>query len=176
MIANDVLRRLRFALNLSDKEMVAIFKLAEHDMPTYHLFNLMRKEDEEGYVLCHDDILSRFLDGLIIHRRGAQEGREPNYLPKGALLSKNEVLRKLRIALELKDTDIIDIMKLADFEVSKSELSAIFRKKGHRNYKECGNQFLRNFITGLTLKYRPEVKDKPAREQPHKPKVVRAKS
>ena len=157
MIANDVLRRLRFALNLSDQEMVAIFKLADHDIPVYHLFNLMRKEDEKGYVLCHDDVLARFLDGLIVHRRGKQEGREPNYLPKGQLLSKNEVLRKLRIALELKDTDIIEMMKLADFEVTKAELSAIFRRKGHRNYKECGNQFLRNFISGLTLKYRTDL-------------------
>ncbi|WP_281647797.1 DUF1456 family protein [Parendozoicomonas sp. Alg238-R29] len=157
MIANDVLRRLRFALNLSDDEMIAIFKLAEHEIPAYHLYNLMRKEEEKGYVLCHDDVLARFLDGLIIHRRGAQEGKKPDYLPKGAQLSKNEVLRKLRIALELKDTDIIDMMKLADFEVSKSELSAIFRKRGHRNYKECGNQFLRNFISGLTLKYRTDL-------------------
>ncbi|MCL6272087.1 DUF1456 family protein [Sansalvadorimonas sp. 2012CJ34-2] len=160
MIANDVLRRLRFALNLSDKEMVAIFKLADHDIPVYHLYNLMRKEDEKGYVLCHDDVLARFLDGLIIHRRGKQEGRETDYLPKGQQISKNEILRKLRIALELKDSDIIDMMKLADFRVTKAELSAIFRRKGHRNYKECGNQFLRNFISGLTLKLRKDLPPK----------------
>ena len=73
------------------------------------------------------------------------------------MLSNSEVLRKIRIALELKDTDIIDIMALADFNVSKAELSALFRKSDHRNYKECGNQFLRNLLIGLTLKYRDDL-------------------
>ena len=165
MIANDVLRRLRFALNLNDQEMVRIFKLAEFDISPNHLIKIMKKEDEKDYILCRDDVLARFLDGLIIDRRGAQEGRKPEYLPVGELLSKNEVLRKIRIALELKDTDIIAMMKLANFEVSKTELSAIFRRKGHRNYKECGNQFLRNFISGLTLRNRPNLpKRKPNTE------------
>ncbi|MRI33144.1 DUF1456 domain-containing protein [Endozoicomonas sp. OPT23] len=161
MIANDVLRRLRFALNLNDQQMVKIFKLAEFTITPDYLVNIMRKEEEEGYILCRDDVLSRFLDGFIIHCRGVQEGRKPEYLPKNELLSKNEVLRKIRIALELKDTDIIDMMKLAEFEVSKTELSAIFRRRGHRNYKECGNQFLRNFISGLTKRNRPNL---PARK------------
>ncbi len=164
MITNDVLRRLRFALNLDDQEMIKIFKLAEFDMTPPRLVNIMKKEEEPGHVLCRDDVLARFLDGFIIYRRGAQEGKKPEYVPLGELMSKNEVLRKLRIALELKDTDIIDMMKLAEFDVSKTELSAIFRRKGHRNYKECGNQFLRNFISGLTKRNRPNLpvrKDKP---------------
>src|SRR5512143_2047804 len=72
----------------------------------------------------------------------------------GRLMTNNDILKKLRIALELKDTDIIDILKLADFEITKSELSALFRNPDHRNYKECGDQILRNFLNGLIIRNR----------------------
>jgi uncharacterized protein YehS (DUF1456 family) len=64
-------------------------------------------------------------------------------------LTNNDILKKLRVALELKDDDIIHILKLSDYEISKSELSALFRKEGHPNYEPCGDQLLRNFLNGL---------------------------
>ena len=67
------------------------------------------------------------------------------------MLTNNDILKKLRIALELKDEDIIHILKLADFTVSKSELSALFRKDDHPNYVACGDQLLRNFLQGLII-------------------------
>jgi uncharacterized protein YehS (DUF1456 family) len=69
-------------------------------------------------------------------------------------MNNNDIMKKLRIALELKDTDIVEILKLADFEITKSELSAIFRNADHRNYKECGDQILRNFLNGLIIRNR----------------------
>ncbi len=69
-------------------------------------------------------------------------------------MTNNDILKKLRIALELKDTDIIEIMKLAGFEITKPELSALFRSPDHRNYKECGDQILRNFLNGLIIRNR----------------------
>lgn len=158
MINNDTLRRLRYALKLNDAKVQATFKLVGVEIPPYHLANIMCKEDEEGFVPCPNDTLVAFLDGLIIHHRGAQEGREPQPWPKGQYLPNNEILRKIRIALKLTDEDIIVMMALAGFKVSKPELSALFRKEGHRNYKECGDQFLRNFITGLTIRNRDEAK------------------
>jgi len=65
------------------------------------------------------------------------------------MLTNNDILKKLRVALELKDDDIVHILKLAEFEVTKSELAALFRKPDHPNYKECGDQLLRNFLNGL---------------------------
>ena len=144
-------------MKLNDAKVLEIFKLVGVDVPPYHLANIMCKEQEEGFVLCQNDVLVAFLDGLIIHYRGKQEGREPQPWPKGQFLPNNHILRKIRIALELKDQDMIDIMALANIRVSKPELSALFRKPGHRNYKECGDQFLRNFITGLTRRNREEV-------------------
>tara|TARA_B100000029_G_scaffold119825_1_gene113173 strand:+ start:2299 stop:2517 length:219 start_codon:yes stop_codon:yes gene_type:complete len=69
-------------------------------------------------------------------------------------VTNNDVLKKLRVALSLRDTDILDILKLVDFNMSKSEISAIFRKEDHPNYKECGDQLLRNFLNGLIIKHR----------------------
>ncbi|MFH1692172.1 MAG: DUF1456 family protein [Candidatus Omnitrophota bacterium] len=70
------------------------------------------------------------------------------------MLRNNDILWKIRIALKLKDTDIIEILKLADFEISKTELSALFRKEGHKNYKQCGDQILRRFLDGLIIRNR----------------------
>ena len=69
-------------------------------------------------------------------------------------MTNNDILKKLRIALSLKDTDILECLKLEDFEMSKSELSALFRKEDHPNYKECGDQVLRKFLNGLIAKKR----------------------
>jgi uncharacterized protein YehS (DUF1456 family) len=78
------------------------------------------------------------------------------------MLTNNDILKKLRIALELKDDDIIHILKLADFTVSKSELSALFRKDDHPNYVACGDQLLRNFLQGLIIYKRGPMKEKNA--------------
>jgi uncharacterized protein YehS (DUF1456 family) len=69
-------------------------------------------------------------------------------------VTNNDILKKLRIALELKDTDIIEILRLANFEVSSPELSALFRNPENKNYRECGDQLLRRFLDGLIIKKR----------------------
>lgn len=69
-------------------------------------------------------------------------------------MNNNEILRKIKIALELKDTDMIEIFELANFKVSKSEVSAFFRRQDHKNFKHCGDQMLRRFLEGLTKKFR----------------------
>ena len=76
-------------------------------------------------------------------------------------MTNNEILKKLRIALNLRDHDIIEILGLADFDISKAELSALFRREGHRNYQECGNQLLRRFLDGLIIKLRGPKTAKP---------------
>lgn len=69
-------------------------------------------------------------------------------------MSNNDILKKLRVALKLRNTDIIEILKLVDFRISESELGALFRKEDHPNYKECGDQILRNFLNGLVIHLR----------------------
>lgn len=144
---NDTLRRLRYALDLRDPELEEIFMLSGKVLERPVILQLMKKETDPGYVECNDQVLSSFLDGLIIKRRGKKEGKEPAPAPE--VLTNNIILRKIKIALELREEDMIAILKQAGFSISRPEMSALFRQKGHRQYRECGDQFLRNFLSGL---------------------------
>ncbi len=151
MTNNDVLRRLRYALDLSDGKVIRLFAKVKFEMPQETLHNMLRKDDEKGFQACSDQDLCRFLDGLIIFKRGQREGAET---PKPTRLNNNLIMRKLRIALELRDDEIVELLSLADFRTSKSEISALFQKPEHKNFKICGDQLLRNFIKGLSVKLR----------------------
>jgi uncharacterized protein YehS (DUF1456 family) len=159
MIHNDILRRIRYALQINDTAAISIFKLVGYDMEIPYLQSMMKQESEKGFLPCRDKIISLFLDGLIIKNRGKQEGVEPKILKGGERLNNNDVLRKIRIALSYKDEDIINLLRLANFKISKSELSALFRKPDHRNYKAAGDQIVRNLLQGMVKKYRPDAKD-----------------
>lgn len=115
---------------------------------------LLKKEDESGCIECSPALMILFLDGLIIQKRGANKHQSVSPVKVEAALNNNTILKKLRIALELKEEDMISIMNLVDIDISKSELSALFRNKEHKKYKECGDQFLRNFLKGLTIRNR----------------------
>lgn len=156
MIHNDVLRRLRYALAINDTAAISIFKLVNYDMEIGYLHAVMKREGEEGYLPCRDKIIALFLDGLIIKNRGRQDGQEPKELGPKERLSNNEVLRKIRIAMSYRDEDMIAVLKLADFRMSKGELSAFFRKPDHRNFKPAGDQVVRNLLQGMVKKYRPD--------------------
>lgn len=153
---NDILRRLRYALNITDLKVIELFELAGYEMARPELESIFKKEEEPGYVECDDSVMRLFLEGLIISRRGKREesAGSPPPTRKPRRLANNEVLKSIRIALELKDDDIIGILRLAGVEISKSELTALFRNPAHTNYRPCGDQFLRNFLAGLTAKYR----------------------
>ncbi|MBM7070461.1 DUF1456 family protein [Shewanella sp. 202IG2-18] len=147
---NDILRRLRFVFDYNDAKILDVFAHTGAKMTNVELHHLLRKEDDKQFVPCVDLVLCRFLDGIIIEKRGLREGAD---LPKPTKLNNNLILKKLRIALELKEQDIIDVLLLADLRVSKGELGAFFRNPQHKNFKPCGDQVLRNFIKGLSLKY-----------------------
>jgi len=153
---NDILKRLRYALNITDLKVVELFKLAGYDIPKPELESIFKTEDEAGYVECPDSLMDTFLEGLVISRRGKKpEAAAGDARPRGkARLNNNDILKRIKIALEMKDDDVIEVMGLAGIAISKSELSALFRKLGHSNYRPCGDQFLRNFLSGLTAKYR----------------------
>jgi uncharacterized protein YehS (DUF1456 family) len=79
-------------------------------------------------------------------------------------MTNNDILKKLRVALHFRDEDIIHVLSLVDFQITKSELSAVFRKEDHPNYKECGDQLLRNFLNGLIIHMRGPSEDKTIKE------------
>lgn len=157
MTNNDILRRFRYALDISDTAIIEMLKLGGIEIDKTSLAALLKKEDDTGYVACRDEMMTAFLDGLILQKRGPREGPEPKTQPTDTRLRNNVILKKMRIALNLNEDDMLAIMKLADVVISTSELSALFRRKGHKHYKECGDQFLRNFLNGLTKRYRGQV-------------------
>jgi uncharacterized protein YehS (DUF1456 family) len=154
MINNDVLRSIRYMLDLGDGKVVEIIQLADADFPIgkEDVQAFLKKDDDPGYVECSDRVLADFLDGLVVHYRGRNENAPPRPVEKR--ITNNVVLKKLRVAFELKDVDMHQVFADAGFPVSKPELSALFRQPDHHNYRACGDQMLRNFLKGLTLRVR----------------------
>jgi uncharacterized protein YehS (DUF1456 family) len=154
MILNDVLRSVRYMLDLADEHIIDVIHLADPDFAVdkAQVQSWLRKDEEAGFVQCPDAALARFLDGLVVHYRGKREAAEPR--PFDKRITNNLVLKKLRVAFELKDVDMHAVFEAAGFPLSKPELSALFRQPGHNNYRACGDQVLRNFLKGLTRRIR----------------------
>ncbi len=147
---NDVLRSLRYALDLPDTLMRDLMKSQGHETDSACMAQLLKKEEDPDFLECDDASLIAFLDGLITHERGARD------TPAAPVkrLTNNIILKKIRIAFDLKESDLHEIFELADFKVSRPELSAIFRNPGNKNYRPCGDQLLRYFLKGLSLRLR----------------------
>jgi uncharacterized protein YehS (DUF1456 family) len=116
-------------------------------------------EIEEDNAVCSNFMLESFLNGLITFKRGEQEPK-PGQPERPAMSIKsngsvnNVLLKKLKIALALTSEDMLDILEEAGVRITKGELSALLRKEGHKNYKECGDRYARNFLKGLAIKFR----------------------
>lgn len=156
MTNNDVLRRIRYVFDFNDAKMMAIFALADYSATREQISQWLKKDDDTDYKACRDPEFATFLNGLINHNRGKKEGAQPQVENK---LTNNIIFKKLKIALNLKDDDILELLALADFELGKHELSAFFRKPTHKNYRECKDQVLRNFLQGAQIKYREDTED-----------------
>lgn len=150
MTNNDFLRRLRYALNLRDSVTVQIFKKGGINLTKEDVVNYLKKDIDEGFKKLSNNDLISFLDGLITYKRGEKKDASP--APKIKITKNNLnniLLRKLRIALAFKSYDMIEIFKLGGVEISEGELSALFRSEERKNYKECGDKYIRVFLKGL---------------------------
>ncbi|MBU2913174.1 DUF1456 family protein [Reichenbachiella agariperforans] len=155
MTNNDILRRVRYALDLNDAQMVAIFGLNEQVVTKAQVKAWLTKNEEPGFVELPDRDLSNFLDGLITDKRGKKEGAKPVTTTR---LNNNIIFRKLRIAMNLDEAATLALYELADMPISRHELSAFFRNPKQPQYRSCQDQFLRNFLNGLQIKLRAEEK------------------
>lgn len=154
MDCNDILKKIRYAFNFRDKVMVEIFKEAGYEITEAEVINMLRKQSEETYKECKENELIFFLNGLIIKNRGRKEEKEDAPKKEIEVLTNNVIMKKLKIALDFKSDDMIEMLKLSGVIISPPELSAIFRNSNHRNYKECGDRYVRNFLRGLGIKLR----------------------
>jgi uncharacterized protein YehS (DUF1456 family) len=148
MTNNTSLRAIRYLLNLPDFKIKEIIALTGTKVEDADLANYMKKEEDEGYVPCPDILMANFLNGLVLFKRGRDENRPlpPIEIP----VTNNIVLKKLRVAFQLKDTDIIDLIQKSGLKITKAEVGSFFRDPAHRNYRECHDQYLRNLIKALT--------------------------
>ncbi|RLA05837.1 MAG: DUF1456 domain-containing protein [Gammaproteobacteria bacterium] len=153
MTNNDVLRRIRYVFNFDDNKMISIFSQADVEVTRQEISSWLKKDDDSDFKRQTDQQLAQFLNGLINDRRGKKEG--PQVIAEKKI-NGNIIFRKLKIALDLKSDDILHILKLADFSLSNHELSAFFRKPGHKHYRKCKEQVLRCFLQGLQLKHRDQ--------------------
>ena len=151
MTNNDVLRKVRYTFDYNDDKMMALFASGGQEVTRAELSDWLKKDEDPDFKGIYDKQLATFLNGFINEKRGKREGAQP--LPEKSL-NNNIIFRKLKIALNATDEDIIEMFALADLKVSKPEISALFRNPNHKHYRLCKDQFLRNFLLGMQLKFR----------------------
>jgi len=144
---NEILYRIKKALNLTSKEMLETYKLETYKMEEKHLDGLLARRQNKDFILCSYEELGIFLDGLVTLKRGPSP-KKPNN-DETVSLTNNLILKKLRIALELKEAQTEIIFGLADVELSKQQLASLFRKESHKNFKPCSDELLMAFLEGL---------------------------
>lgn len=166
---NDRLTRLRYALDIKDEDMLEIFALGGHSVTLEEIRALLKKKinnspdetstEEDKYkenvyeLTLENEVFERFLNGLITSQRGRKDDQTLVF----ELTEKNAnnlMLKKIKIALSLTSDDLLDMLEGEGVYLSKSELSAVLRRESHRNYKVCGDRYIRNFLKALTKQYR----------------------
>lgn len=146
MDTNEIIYKIKKALSLSDTDILKAYELESYTMSTEHLASLLTKRQEKSFKECSFEELGVFLDGLVTLKRGPSPKKDEDAIVE---LTNNLILKKLRIALELKEPETEIVFGLGEVELSKQELKSLFRKAGHKNFKECSDELLMAFIDGL---------------------------
>ena len=154
MTNNNILRSIRDTFDFSDSKMTVIFGLANFEVTCEQVSEWLKDKGDPAYKNCTDTQLAIFLNGLINDKRGKKEGMQPE---PDIFLTNNIIFLKLKIALNLKADDVLDILNLVNLHINKYELSAFFRKPYHKNYRICKDKVLRSFLEGVQLKYSDNI-------------------
>jgi uncharacterized protein YehS (DUF1456 family) len=154
MTNNDIFKRIRSILGFNDTKIAAVFAHTQYPVTQEQFSNWLKKEEDPQYKQCEDTPLAAFLNGLIIEKRGKKEGPLPQPEDK---LTNNIIFMKLKIAFNLQGEGVLNILALADFKMSNHELSALFRRPGHKHYRVCQDQVLRKFLEGAHIKYHEKL-------------------
>jgi len=153
---NEILYRIQKALNLTKEEMLEAYKLESYNMKPAHLESLLKRRQDDDFKVATYEELGVFLDGLVSLKRGPSPKKPHD--DEAVELTNNLILKKLRIAMELKEPEIEIIFGLAEVELSKQQLASLFRKDGHKNFKACSDALLLAFLDGLDeFYYRGEL-------------------
>ena len=151
MRTNDIFRKLTQSLPLSVEQVQALFAESDIDLTDKEVGNLLKTDYQPGFEAMPEYILLIFLNNLIDQKRGKKIDAQAEVVEKHHKVSNNDVLKKLRIAFNLHEQDVRDALKLVTIELTKSDLSALFRKPGHVHFKACDDELALDFIQGLGL-------------------------
>ncbi len=144
---NNILRSIYSALSVDESVMKEIFLLGKFEVKDETLHGYLKEVGDKEFRDCGYEALGSFLDGLIIYKRG--ESRQKSGQDEVVSLTNNLILKKLRVAFELKDVDLYVIFEGAGLSLNKSELSGLFRKENHKNFRRCSDELLLKFLEGL---------------------------
>ncbi|WP_235299056.1 YehS family protein [Portibacter marinus] len=148
---NVVLRQLRYIFDYGDDQMMDLFRSGGKPTNRKELSEWLKPEDDASFSNLSDEYLAAFLNGLINKKRGKKEGIQPD--PEKEL-NNNIILRKLKIAMNLKVEEMVELYNIVGIVISKHEVNAFFRKPGQNQYRKCLDQYLRNFLFAMQKQYR----------------------
>jgi uncharacterized protein YehS (DUF1456 family) len=145
---NNILKKLCDIEKLDKEQAYEVFKLSGYDLTKDRVEGYLSDDDSKEFLDCGYEALGSFLDGLIIHKRGESNSKK-NDTPIS--LNNNLILKKLRIAYELKEVDLYQIFNTVEIDITKGELNSLFRKEDHKNYRACPDSILSLFLDGLVI-------------------------
>lgn len=139
----ELLSSLRDALRLGDDQLLEVLALGGQTVEPEALPGVLA-----GGEAGTDAVLGGFLEGLILARRGVPAAGSP---PRGPAksLSNNAVLKKLRVALDLREPQLLALMAAGGVSLRPRELAALFRSPGHKNFRACSDETLQGFVAGV---------------------------
>ncbi|MEZ8792467.1 DUF1456 family protein [Vibrio splendidus] len=156
MTNNEILRRIQHALNLKNAQIIKAIEQADVTVAHDQVINWLKEDNDKSCSTMKDKELAVFLNGFINLKRGKKEGVQPK--PEVALTN-NMIFMKLRIALNMKAEDVLDILEVVGISLSKYEIGAYFRKPENKNYKICEDQLLCDFLNGVQFTNRPDSEE-----------------
>jgi uncharacterized protein YehS (DUF1456 family) len=147
---NDLLQRICDVFKLDIEKINTIYDRTGQKADRDLISKWMEKKEDENMIECSDENLGHFLNGFIIEKRGRKDGPLPVAEKQ---INNNNIFMKLKIALDLKADDVLDIMELGQYNTTPNELSSFFRKPGNKHYRKCRDEVLLAFLNGLKIKY-----------------------
>jgi len=147
MPINDILYKIKTALSLDNESMLKAYALANYSMSVERLECILKRHQDKGYAEASYEELGVFLDGLVLLKRGPS----PKTANKDEVidLTNNLILKKLRVALELKEAELVIIFALAEVPLTNRQVGSLFRREGGKNFKTCSDELLMAFLEGL---------------------------
>ncbi len=147
MITNTILKKIQKIEKADSDKIYEIFTTNGYELPKRRVEGYLSDENSKEFLDCGYEALGNFLDGLIVYKRGEIKSRGDSEVR----LTNNLILKKLRIAYELKEVDLFAIFNSVEIDITKSELSSIFRSEDHKKYRACPDSILLLFLDGLEI-------------------------